>query len=122
VKAPTVPRLAVGGGRIVAKLSNVKAPGRDGSLLCKVLVNHPDANAATPSTDPLYAGSFSFFGAQGAHGHSDIYVDITKPLRTLAADGRIEPENVSIQIVPVPADRGADDEKFSVGSIELVSV
>jgi tyrosinase len=122
VKAPTVRRLAVGGGRIVAKLSGVKAPGRETSLLCKVFVNHPDANAATPSTDPLYAGTFSFFGAHGGHGLSEIYVDVTRPLRYLAADGRLEPETVSIQIVPVPADGAATDDKFSVGRIELVSV
>lgn len=122
LKAPTIQRQAVGGGRIVAKLSNVMAPGRETSLLCKVFVDHPDANAETPSTDPLYAGTFSFFGAHGGHGLSEIYVDITKPLRTLAADGRIEPERVSIQIVPVPSDGAAADDKFSVGKIELLSV
>ncbi len=106
----------------MAKLSNVMAPGRESSLLCNVFVNHPDANAATPSTDPLYAGTFSFFGGHGGHGASEIYVDITRPLRTLAAEGRIDPENVSIQIVPVPADRAAADDKFSVGRVELVSV
>ena len=124
-KAPSVPRQAIGTGRIVAKLSDVKPPAQDTSMLVKVFVNHPDATAATPTTDPLYAGTFSFFGTQGAHaghGGSNIVVDITRPLRTLAAEGRIEPDKITLQIIPVPTERAAADDRFSIGKIELLSV
>jgi len=122
-KAPTVQRQAVGGGRIVAKLSDVMPPPRGSSLLCKVFVNHPNLTPATGSTDPLYAGSFSFFGQHArGHDHTEIYVDLTRPLRTLAREGRLDSEQVQIQIMPVSAPGTRSEATFSIGKIELLSV
>jgi len=121
-KAPTVQRQAIGGGRILAKLSDVMAPARRTPLLCKVFVNHPDLQPTTPSTDPHYAGSFSFFGQHGrGHEHQDVYVDITKPLRTLARDGRVDGKEVNVQVMPVAARGTRAEATFSVGKVELVS-
>jgi tyrosinase len=121
--APTVQRRAIGGGRILAKLSDVTPPEKRTPLICKVFVNCPYLSPATPSTDPHYAGSFSFFGQHGGkHDHGEIYVDVTKPLRALAGDGRINPDQVRVQLMAVAATPGATVEgTFKVGKVELIS-
>jgi tyrosinase len=120
---PTVQRTAIGSGKIFAKLSDVTAPEADNALICKVFVNCPYLSPETPSTDPLCAGSFSFFGSHGSsHGHDDIYVDITKPLHALSNNGTINPEALSIQIMAVPYGGGATDTSFQIGKVELISL
>jgi tyrosinase len=121
-KVPSLQRNAVGGGRILAKLSDVRAPQKRAPLLCKVFVNHPDLKPTTPTTDPHYAGTFSFFGMHGGtHDHSDIYVDITKPLRMQAGDGRINAGQVQVQLMPVALKGTQTNATFSVGKVELLS-
>jgi tyrosinase len=123
--APTVPRVATGTGRIFAKLSEVSAPAENAPLICKVFVNCPYLEPTTKSTDPLCAGSFSFFGSHGqAHGHLVYYVDVSGPLHVLFGHGAIDPEKVNIQLMAVLA-RGATgaaaDTGFKVGKVELIS-
>ncbi len=122
-RVPTVKRQAVGSGRILAKLSDVMAPQRRASLLVKVFVNHPDPKPTTPTTDPHFAGTFSFFGQHGrsSHDHQEIYVDISRPLRTLSREGRLDPSKVNVQLVPVPARGTQAEATFSVGKVELLS-
>jgi tyrosinase len=121
-RVPTVRRQAIGSGRILAKLSDVMAPARRAPLLVKVFVNHPDPKATTPTTDPHFAGTFSFFGQHGkSHEHQEIFVDISKPLRTLSRQGRLDASKVNVQLVPVPARGTKAEGTFSVGKVELVS-
>jgi tyrosinase len=121
-KIPAVQRLAVGGGRILAWIS-ATPPQKQAPIICKVFVNCPYLTPDTPSTDSHYAASFSFFGQQGgAHDHGEIYIDLTKPLRALAAEGRLDPEQVNVQLMPVPAIPGAAaDVTFTVQKVELLS-
>jgi tyrosinase len=122
-KVPAVQRLAVGSGRILARLS-VKPPERETPLICKVFVDCPYLAPDTPSTDPHYAASFSFFGLHGgSHGHAEFYIDVTRPLRTLAGDGRIVPDRVNVQLMPVPAGPGISAQvTFNVERVELLGV
>jgi tyrosinase len=122
MKVPTVQRVATGGGRIVASIT-ATAPPRPAPIICKVFVNAPNPTADTPSTDPHYAGSFSFFGQHGQdHGAAEYFVDLTKPLRAQAGDGRIDPSQINVQLVPVPAVPGAATEvTFNVEKVELLS-
>ena len=120
-KAPTVQRVATGTGRILVKLSEVTAPEQPVPLTCKVFVNCSYLTPTTKSTDPLCAGSFSFFGSHNAmHGHSEFYVDITGPLHVLFRNGAIDPEKIQIQLMAIARD-GTADASFSVGKIELIS-
>jgi tyrosinase len=121
---PGVPRLAVENSRILARLSQVSPPQKQASLLAKVFVNCPYLSPKTRSTDQHYAGTFSFFGLHGSsHGHAEIVVDVTRPLRTLAGDGRIATEKVNVQVMAVPAgSSAAPDATFTVGKVELISV
>jgi tyrosinase len=123
-KVPSVQRLAVGGGRVLAKISTA-APEKQTSLVCKVFVNCPYLAPNTPSTDPYYAGSFSFFGMQGQmHTHeAEFYIDLTRPLRTLAGNGEIDPKQINVQLMPVPAGPdSAADVSFDVKGITLLGV
>jgi tyrosinase len=119
---PTVQRLAVGPGRILARISAIPPPSQT-PLICKVFVNCPYLAPNTPSTDQHYAGSFSFFGHQGgSHDHAEFYIDLTKPLRTLSEEGRIDPEQVHLQLMSVAAVPGtAADTTFAVEKVELLS-
>ena len=121
---PGVRRLAVESGRILARLLQVTPPQKQAALLVKVFVNCPYLSAKTRSTDPHYAGTFSFFGLHGSsHRPAEFVVDVTRPLRTLASDGRIATETVNVQLMAVPAgSAAASDTTFTVGKVELLSV
>ena len=123
-KFPTVPRNAVEGGRILAKLTNVTVPSGDASLICKVFVDCPYLSPGTPSTDPHYASSFSFFGRNKEHGHGDFYVDLTKPLRNLYGQGRVSSDKINVQLMAVGASADVPvtpDSGFQVGKIEILA-
>jgi tyrosinase len=121
-KIPTVQRLAVGNGRILARMSVIPPP-KQTSLICKVFVNCPYLAPNTSSTDQHYAGSFSFFGRHGgSHDHVEFYIDLTKPLRTLSEEGRLDPEQVHVQLISVAAAPGTTaDTTFTVEKVELLS-
>jgi tyrosinase len=125
LKAPTVQRVAIGTGRILAKFSDVTAPDSEAPVICKVFVNHPNLSPTTPSTDPLCGGSFSFFGAHGEmHGHNEFYVNITGPLRVLFKDGAVDPAKLNIQLMaaaPEATGGAGSDTSFKVGKVELIS-
>jgi tyrosinase len=122
IKIPTVQRLAVGDGRILVRMSVIPPP-KQTSLICKVFVNCPYLVPSTSSTDPHYAGSYSFFGQHGrSHDPAKFYIDLTKPLRTLSEEGRLDPEQVRVQLMPIAAAPGtAADTTFAVEKVELLS-
>jgi tyrosinase len=124
-KVPSVQRAAVEGGRIIAKLTQITPPQKDGALICKVFVDCPYLSPSTPSTDPHFASSFSFFGRMKDHAHGAFYVDLTQPLRNLYGQGRVTADKVNVQLMPVGA--GPDiptppDLAFKVGKIEILAV
>ena len=125
-KAPTVQRLAIGTGKILAKFSDVTAPDSEAPpIICKVFVNRQNLAPSTPATDPLCAGSFSFFGSHGsAHGHGEFYVDLSGPLHVLFNDGAVDPAKVNIQLMAVTldsADGASANATFKVGKVQLIS-
>ena len=74
----------------------------------RVFVNHPGADAATPTDDVHYAGSLAFFGTPGGeheqmHGARHL-VNVTPTLRALMQRGEMNDLSaVSVQLVAVPA-------------------
>jgi tyrosinase len=116
-----VKRLAAGPSRILARLTNVSGPETPAPILVNVFVNCPYLNPDTGSDDPHYADSFSFFGRPGASHNHEFVVDITQPLHTLTADGRITTDNVNIQLMAVSVDPNvAAQTTFTVGGIEVL--
>lgn len=115
-----VQRLAIEPSRILARLSNVTGPKQTSPMVVNVFVNCPYLAPETPYDDKHYAGSFSFFGPS-AHHPSEFLIDITDPLRKLAADGRLATSNIDVQLMPLPVAERAAKSQFSVGSIELLA-
>jgi tyrosinase len=118
-------RLATEGTRILAVLKNVGWPkGGNSGLVVNVFVNCPYLTPETPSTDPHYAGTFSFFGSPEMkhvdHGHS-IILDITAPLAAQAEAGRLD-DDINIQLMPLnSAPESANVSSFTVNDVEIIT-
>jgi tyrosinase len=104
-------------------------PGND--FFVRVFVNLPGANAATPTDDPHYAGSFAFFGVRDAHaGHeashqprTEFLVHATDTLRRLRQRGELRPDApLTVQLVAVPlAQRLASPEaELALDGVDLI--
>ncbi|NEP56269.1 MAG: tyrosinase family protein [Symploca sp. SIO2G7] len=121
----STPRIAVEGDRILAVLKNITPPSpTDDAIVVKIFVNCPYLSATTPSDDPHYAGSFSFFG-QNKQGMAklEFVIDITKPLRYLAEKGRLVDNHVDIQLMPLAVvAEGRKQASFKVETIEIIRV
>ncbi len=118
------PRVALEAGRVYARLDGVMTHGEGPNLLVNVFVNCPYLTPDLPYTDEHYAGSFSFFGTMAAHGPDgrSFIVDITKPLRAQAEDGRITGDDIEVQLVPLPSAPDTHSQAtITVGSITLIS-
>lgn len=96
-------------------------------FLVRVFVNHPGADAATPTTDPHYAGSMSFFGTPGGrheqmHGTTQL-VNVTPVLRALMARGELREDTpLTVQLVAVPVEERfrRPDLVLRLGKVELL--
>ena len=120
--------LSAEGGRVLLRLNGVSIDKESGVVLVNVFVNHPDVTAGTPSTDPHFAGAFSMFGHGGHAGHSvggqdgtTIIVNATKVLIHLLQADRFGNEQISVQLVPIPASRRRrSDARVTVKSIDVL--
>lgn len=138
------PRSALEPRRIVARLHSL-APPPDLSAAVSVFVNCPYLGSATPITDEHCAGVISFFAQHGAsgdkpppqghgghaqhkaqassqHGTTSHYIDITAPLRALAAAGRLDSTTIQLQMRALT---GHDEENtpalVGLGSVTIIS-
>ncbi|NER95751.1 MAG: hypothetical protein F6J86_18250 [Symploca sp. SIO1B1] len=119
----STPRIAVEGDRILAILKNITTPSStDDAIVVKIFVNCPYLSATTPSNDPHYAGTFSFFGhhKQGME-KPEFVIDITDPLRYLAEKGLLVDNLVNIQLLPLAVvPEGRKQASFKVETIEII--
>ena len=116
----SVPRFAVEGRRILAKLTNVMAPEGGGDVIVNVFVNCPYLSPSTPTVDPYFAGSFSFFRRMTRY---EFVVDISEPLRAQAAEGRLPVGATDVQLMPLSAaPQHRQKGEFMVGNVEVISV
>ena len=124
VRASRVPTLAVEGRRILARFTGVKPPSGRRDIVVNVFVDCPYLSPTTGYVDPHYAGTFSFFGRgdHGTHGR-EILIDITAPVRTLAREDRIRGEQLTVQLMPLPAYmKGGSETTFQPGRVEIIAV
>lgn len=114
--------------RVLLRASDI-TPLQDEDAFVRVFVNLPNASAATPLSDPHYAGSFAFFEDRASHPAgtehhtADFYVDITNTVRRLRQAGEIAGNDpVSTQFVAVPyPGRQPTGSRFALGSLEVVT-
>ncbi|RVM19655.1 tyrosinase family protein [Sinorhizobium meliloti] len=120
---PDVSAIAVEGGRVYARFTDVQpAAAAEGNSL-KVFVNCPYLSDATPTTDPHFAGAISFFGCSPeVCGVRNFTVDVTEPLRFGLDSGALSPKDVQVQLLSFSgegAEFGATVAKL--GKVELIS-
>ena len=92
--------------RAFLTIDQVTLPKED-DFYTRVFINHPDASASTPISDPHYAGSFAFFSDVNAKHmdgmHPNYLVDLTETLRNLKrADALAAMDKIDVQLVLVP--------------------
>lgn len=94
--------------RVFASIGYARLPASS-DYAVRVFLNLPAANAATPVTDPHYAGSFAFFGtdstpASSEHTHQLNYlVNLSDALRRLKSTREVANGTaLTMQLVPVP--------------------
>lgn len=124
--------------RVVAQLSGIEVPD-DISTTLRVFVNNPGANATTPTTDPSYVNTITFFGhgaatpassGGGGHaghaGHAEPHtmtqvVDLTRALNAMRAAGRQASGPIELQLVAVNRKAPAGQEPTIKVSKVLIS-
>ena len=95
------------GTSAILQIEGLASPA-DPTSAIRIFVDHPEANATTPLSDPRYGSQFTFFVHQHDPTHPGHGVgsrlDITRPLRKLADQGRLRGKNtrLSVQLVRVP--------------------
>ncbi|MGB0681163.1 MAG: tyrosinase family protein [Magnetovibrionaceae bacterium] len=121
VLGPDGPAVVAGPKQVYAVVKGITWPtGPVENLIVNAFVNNPDANPSTPSSDPSYAGTFTFFGSRKMmenmqHDHGVIF-DITEALR--AKGGSVD--DVSLQLVPLNPVPGTKSEaSFEIGGFEI---
>ncbi len=89
--------------RIIAIIRDVEPPKR-GNVEVHVFVNHDSLTAQTPISDPHYAGTFTFFGAEHAahRGKPSFLIDITGALASAAQARSGTGSTIKVQLLPVP--------------------
>lgn len=137
-RAFTVPASGPIPSRVVAQLSGIEVPD-DISTTLRVFVNNPGANATTPTTDPSYVNTITFFGhgaatpassGGGGHaghaGHAEPHtmtqvVDLTRALNAMRAAGRQASGPIELQLVAVNRKAPAGQEPTIKVSKVLIS-
>lgn len=95
------------GTSAILQIEGLESPA-DPTSAIRIFVDHPEASATTPLSDPRYGSQFTFFVHQHDPTHPGHGVgsrlDITRPLRKLADQGRLRGKNtlLSVQLVRVP--------------------
>lgn len=110
--------------RVYAVLRNMR-PRLGSETGLHVFVNAPDVTAGTRVDDnPNYVTSIGFFGARPiddgpVHAGSAALVDLTPALRRLSEAGRLDGDDITVQLVPVGvrSEKGAGD--VGIAEVEL---
>jgi hypothetical protein len=96
-------------------------PPEDLRMVVRVFLNSPSANQNTPTGDPSYVGTFSFFGndhAEHSGASSRFIFDVTGTVRNLTSNGLFKDDgNVRVTLVPVAHDRASETK----ASVHLIS-
>jgi polyphenol oxidase len=107
----------------VIRIAGVRAPA-GGAAIVRVFVNLPEASAATPVTDPHYAGYFTLVpnSLRGAHSHGQAGLNIELPLGRGTQDVISGDDELSVTLVPVLGDESAPlNLSLTIDSISLAA-
>lgn len=115
-----------GGSNAFLRVTYARFPQAN-DFFARVFVNLPTADAQTPTEDPHYAGSLSFFGTPGGM-HEQMHapehlVNVTPVLRRLMERGELrEGGAITVQLVAAPANEAFQkpDLVLELQKIELL--
>lgn len=115
---------AIAGRRVYARLNGVSPREASVGNRLKVFVDCPYLSSLVPTTDRHFAGSVSFFGCPPDICDSKSFtLDITSPLQSLLSRGGLNPNQVTIQLLPFSGDGSAVGQPVAThDSIELLYV
>ncbi|MCR9220450.1 MAG: tyrosinase family protein [Alphaproteobacteria bacterium] len=118
-------RVALEPSRTLLRLSEITVTGAATQAVVNVYVNTPGVTPSDGYGVPGYAGSFSYFmpPVEGSHAAMQAFtVDATDALRHLAEAGRLDPNDLTVQLLPLPVQPEADPPEMSitVGKIEVL--
>lgn len=91
--------------RVIAVIRNITYTGERNTHF-RVFLNARNLSQATPITDPSYVGTFAFIGssehAEHGEGRPSVIVDLTDAIGRLHAPGTPLPDQLTVQLLPVP--------------------
>ena len=119
VQSPdSVPRAPA---RVLAVIGDIEPP-RQGNVDVHVFLNCDYLSPETPTSDPSYAGTFTFFGGEHAThgGKPSVLVDLTNAVANLRRAQRPVVDRLEVQLMPVaiPGVK-AQDTNFTTGFVQV---
>ncbi|MGK6309794.1 tyrosinase family protein [Variovorax sp. DT-64] len=127
--ADEMPRAAAP-GQVLAFIDDVPTPPNNATDV-RVFLNCDYLNADTPTSDPHYVGTFSFFGRANEHaGHAghltadgkvSFTLDLTPALQALGRAQQLSGDTLRLQLLPVPAPGRPADQVAPItpGRVEI---
>jgi tyrosinase len=106
------------------------APPGNPNVGVRVFLNMPEADASTPTDDPHYVSSFTFFeheGDHGEHGHGPktFYANATPAIRRLQEAGLYElgePLQATLVTVPIVPEGRVEDVEIPFEGLSISTV
>lgn len=118
VKPGSLPRFPA---RILAVIGDMEPP-KEGNADVHVFLNCEYLSPETPTSDPSYVGSFTFFGSEhAAHGGKvSVLVDLTSTVADLRRAQKPVTDRLEVQLMPVsfPGAKKQDVE-FKPGYVQI---
>lgn len=117
-------KLPQSGARVIAIIGDIDPP-KSGNAQVRVFINCDYLTPETPTTDPSYAGTFSFFSDEhsGHAGKPSYIIDLTNAVTDLKRSQRPVGNEINVQLMPVPIAGGAKENvEFRPGHIQLAII
>lgn len=114
--------------RVIAVLSDITPP-EGGNADVRVFLNCDYLSPETPTSDPHYVDTFSFFGGhhQGHAGHDgnskvSLILDLTQTVQALGRQNRIRNNDLRVQIMPVPLPGQREAKPITPGRVDIAII
>jgi tyrosinase len=115
--------VAAAGTRAFGFIRDVSATDSQ-STVFRVFIDAPDLTPQTPASDRHYVGAFGLFnhGAHAGHNNPSFAVDLTQPIQRVYGSLAEAPDQIKVQIQPVPSKPGDKVGTATVSSVEVAFV
>jgi tyrosinase len=119
------PVLAEAEQRVVARIIGLQAP-KDPTTRVRIFVNCDYLSPKTPTSDPHYVTSFSFFNSEHMHDEGQvettINVDLTASLSRVARTVGLQGNELIVQLMPVAAKAFTEETEVRPVRVEIAII